>query len=428
MGRPPGWLLHSGIGALFVCFCVLLTLCAFIRYPDKLSASFLLQTEEVPLAIHAGAGELVEAMLVDDGVAVMAGDTLLRLRGESDWEAIDKLSYWSKNLSYNQDENSHPVLFAVLDNPPPIASYQYPPTIQAAVNELTTVVSGYRSYQQTNGVREEVAAFRQEIGEARRFSSAIQQQVRLQDAELDYERRQTERIQSLAADSLLSESEAEAAGARYLSAQRQREALVSSDIQNGLRVQQLNQEILRRKLTHREQLAEFSRLADRYLMTLRSLLSAYHESYHVVAKTDGILSWNTSVRSGGVITGNEPLGYILPDATNRKVVARMQLPATAQGRIDLGDRVLLELASYPSREYGQLSGELAAIEPIATYSQAADSYFRTATVKLPDSLVTSYGQNVPFQYNLSGTALIVTADRTLLQRIFDKFLNLTRNS
>jgi hypothetical protein len=46
---------------------------------------------------------------------------------------------------------------------------------------------------------------------------------------------------------------------------------------------------------------------------------------------------------------------------------------------------------------------------------------------MADSLVTTYGERLPFQYNLTGAARIITRDRTLLQRLFDQFLNLSKN-
>lgn len=109
------------------------------------------------------------------------------------------------------------------------------------------------------------------------------------------------------------------------------------------------------------------------------------------------------------------------------MVARVQLPASSQGKITVGDRAMLDFAAYPSREFGQVEGVLAALDPVAQPDQEGN-YLRLATITLPDTLRTSYGKTLSFQYNLTGTASIITAERTLLARILDQFLNLTKNT
>jgi len=46
---------------------------------------------------------------------------------------------------------------------------------------------------------------------------------------------------------------------------------------------------------------------------------------------------------------------------------------------------------------------------------------------MPDSLITTYGKSIPFLQEMGGTGNIITKDRRILERIFDKFLNLTKN-
>lgn len=87
----------------------------------------------------------------------------------------------------------------------------------------------------------------------------------------------------------------------------------------------------------------------------------------------------------------------------------------------------MDLAAYPFREFGQLQGKVTDIDAVAV-PDAQGMFRRTVTVALPDSLVTTYGRRINFQQNLTGTARIITQDRTLLERLFDQFLNLNNNS
>ncbi|MEL7160470.1 MAG: hypothetical protein AAFN92_06915, partial [Bacteroidota bacterium] len=398
LGKPPGWLLHSGISAIALVFTVVLGLTALIRYPDKVEAPFLLQTRTVPLALHAGAGQVIDTVYTPGGVAVSTGDTLLVLRSEGSWQSVRALARWLADQSAREPGalGQLRVPFADTGN--------FPVAIQQPLTTLVTVLNARISYLRTSGVAEEVAAYEREIADAGRLSKSLNRQVDLYDKELGYQEKQTDRLNGLAADGIVSTQEAEQAAAQSISAQRQREVLVSSDIQNQLRVQQLRQQILQRRLAHREQLADFDRQAAAQLKLLRTALEDYRNRYVVVAREAGTIHWQPSVRAQATVAGTTSLGYLMPEGGAEEIVARLELPASGQGKITVGDRVLLDFAAYPSREYGQVAGTLTAVDPVAL-SPDGKEYFRQATVSLPN-LTTSYGDTLTFRYNLSGTANI----------------------
>lgn len=432
MGRPPGWLLHSGLTAMFLFVAVLLALGAVIPYPEKVEAPFVLQTQTVPLALHAGAGGVIGAMLTEDGETVAPGDTLLVLRSEADWRAVHRLDLQvelaEQALSSPESDKTGvavPQLMEQALSRIPVTDH-YPVSIQTPLTNLRTTLRTAASYQLTNGVAAEVAAYRQEIDESRRLSASLRKQVGLYQEELALQEKQARRMTGLEQEGIVSEQEAELAVAQAVGARRQQEAMVSSDIQNRLRTQQLRQQILQRQNQHREQLADFDRQLLAQLRQLRAALDAFRERYVIVANEAGIINWQPDTRPQAIITG-EPLGYLLPAAHDQIIVARADLPAIAQGKIAVGDRVVLDFAAYPGREYGQIKGELTALDPVARLDQRGE-YVRRAEIALNDSLTTSYGKQLPFQYNLSGSARFIVAERTFLERLFEQFLNLTQNT
>jgi multidrug resistance efflux pump len=303
----------------------------------------------------------------------------------------------------------------------------FPAQIQTPITTLQTILQAQASYKKTNGLSAETAAYEREIADAHRLSKSLGRQVELYEKELGYQQKQADRMLGLGKDGIVSTQEVEQAAAQTVGARRQREVLVSSDIQNQLRVQQLRQQILQRRLAHREQLADFERQLLVQLKLLRTALDEFRDRYVLIARESGTLSWQPSVRAQAMVGPAEPIGYLLPADGDDKVVARLQLPSLGQGKISLGDKVILDFSAYPSREYGQVEGKLASLAPVALPDQNGQ-YLRLATVALPDTLLTSYGKTLPFRYNLSGSARVITAERTLLQRLLDQFLNLTQNT
>lgn len=432
MGRPPGWLLRSGLTAMLLFVTVLLGLGAVIPYPEKIEAPFVLQTQTVPLAVNAGAGGVIEAVLAADGASVVPGDTLLVLRSETDWRAVRRLD---QQLTVAEQELDNPqvgrsntklteVLERTLTQLP--STDRYPANIQVPYTSLRTTLRAYHSYRETNGLSAEVLAYEREITDAQRLSTSLSKQVDLYQEELAYQEKQAERMTGLEVEGIVSTQEAEQAAAQAVSARRQREAMISSDIQNQLRVQQLRQQILQRKNQHREQLADFDRQLLAQLQQLCAALDAFRERYVLITQEYGTVSWLPATRPQAAVTP-DPLGYLLPRGDERTIVARAELPAIAQGKISEGDRVVLDFAAYPGREYGQVSGTIISVNPVAALN-AREEYVRLTEIALNDSLLTSYGKQLPFQYNLTGSARFIVAQRTFLERLFDQFLNLTQNT
>ena len=455
MGKPPGWLLNSGIMCIALVFLVALGLTSFIRYPEKVEAPFLLQTETIPLALHAGAMNVIDTVLTPNDAPVTAGDTLLVFRSEADWRSVRNLDHWLAQLEHDLYIRSQEKVGETSENLPhlqhlsrlsrlPSSGFyspfggrgaksrelgvmRYPAQIQTPITTLQTILRAQASYLQTNGLSAETTAYKREIADANRLSKSLGRQVELYEQELGYQQSEVERMQKLGKDGIVSIREVEQAEAQTIGARRQREVLVSSDIQNQLRVQQLRQQILQRRLAHREQLADFERQLLVQLKLLRTALDEFRERYVLIARESGTLSWQPNVRAQATVSPADPIGYLLPADGDDKTVARLQLPSLGQGKISLGDKVILDFAAYPSREYGQVEGKLTALAPVALPNQQGE-YLRLATVALPDTLLTSYGKTLPFRYNLSGTARVITAERSLLQRLLDQFLNLTKNT
>ncbi|WP_326328200.1 hypothetical protein [Parapedobacter sp. 10938] len=49
------------------------------------------------------------------------------------------------------------------------------------------------------------------------------------------------------------------------------------------------------------------------------------------------------------------------------------------------------------------------------------------SIELPEGLLTNYGNELEFKYEIKGTADIVTRDRRLIQRMFDSLRYLANN-
>lgn len=96
-------------------------------------------------------------------------------------------------------------------------------------------------------------------------------------------------------------------------------------------------------------------------------------------------------------------------------IGRVKLGKEHNGKVFKGDKVLMKLPSFPHQEYGKLRGEVAHIPKVPQ----ADFY--AVEVRLPsDTLKTTFGEIIPFERELIGTAEIITEEKRLFQRLYER--------
>lgn len=415
MGKPPGWLLRSGLSIMAAVVLVSLSLTAIIRYPDNVKAGFLIQSETIPLELAPLSISVIDTIVLSDGMPVQVGDTLMVFRSETSWRPILSLNQWLDKL-----ENQYPPLLG-----PP--KEEYPGSIQNAISSLVVLQKEWKSYLESNSVGMEIRLLQKEIEDNMLLNQAIDEQLVLFDQELNLQQEMLTRIERLAAERINSEEDLESASRDFIAAKRQRAALASNKIQNEMRIHKLRQQILSNKALMSEKNQEFERLFEQGIGTLTSVLSTYRKEHFLIADQAGYVSWRENIRPGQSLNAKEVAGYILPSQANVEPIAHCKLPALNQGKLKLGDRVLLNLDAFPAKEFGQLEGVLTSIAPIASVNESGQTQV-LATISLPDSLMTTYQISIPFRHNLSGEAKIIAADRSLLSRVFDQVLNISKNN
>ena len=114
----------------------------------------------------------------------------------------------------------------------------------------------------------------------------------------------------------------------------------------------------------------------------------------------------------------EALLTIIPTTGAGKIIAKAKLPIANSGKVEIGQTVNISLNGYPYQEFGILKSK---VKQIALVPQEE---FYLLELAMPKALVTTYDKVIPFTQEMKGTAAIVTEDRRILQRVFDKLWSL----
>ena len=96
------------------------------------------------------------------------------------------------------------------------------------------------------------------------------------------------------------------------------------------------------------------------------------------------------------------------------------MPRRGAGKITAGMPVNIRLDGFPYQEFGAVK---ASVSQVSLVPEVDGQYL--VTVSMPDNMVTTYDKLVPFRQEMQGTANIITEERRIITRIFDKVLSLS---
>jgi multidrug resistance efflux pump len=103
---------------------------------------------------------------------------------------------------------------------------------------------------------------------------------------------------------------------------------------------------------------------------------------------------------------------IVPQCTD--YIVRGSININNAGKINKGQHILIRLSSYPSEEYGFISGRVLSKSIIAM-----DTAY-SIEIALTNGLVTNYGKIIPSQFQMDGVGEIITQNKSLFRRFFEK--------
>jgi HlyD family secretion protein len=154
---------------------------------------------------------------------------------------------------------------------------------------------------------------------------------------------------------------------------------------------------------------------------LKAAIEDWKKNYLVIAPITGQVTWSKIWKAHQTVAMNDELVAIVPDATTQKIVGKAVAPVAQSSKIQVGTPAFIRLDLFPSTTYGQLQGK---IKNIALVPQKEDY---SVEMELSNGLKTTYHKNLPFRAEMSGTAQLITEDRRILDRLFDRIQDLLKN-
>lgn len=147
---------------------------------------------------------------------------------------------------------------------------------------------------------------------------------------------------------------------------------------------------------------------------LKNQLDKWREKYLLVAPEGGIISfYENKIDTKKFFQTDEKIMAILPETTS-ELIGKVSLDIRHNGKVLEEQDVLIKLASYPYQEFGKLRGK------VRYKADIPKDDFVNVEIELTNGLITTNEKSIPQDRQLIGTAEIVTENKRLFQRIYEK--------
>jgi multidrug resistance efflux pump len=404
LGGPPSWMMRYGITVLAAFFILLLTLAYLIRYPDVLECKIVLSTHNPPIRVVAPAGGRIERLAVRDGQSVQAGELVAVLENPASWEDVLRLERW---LASDAQES--------------LPEHLTLGSLQGAYSTFSQNWQDAQYFQTRQNAAARIVTIRKQMAQLEKIQENLRDQHAMLTDEFQINTAERKRQQDLHGEKVISDQAFEKSEALWISQKRQIAAAEATMLQNQMQMQQLGQQIQELSMTASDQMHEKGLQLAESKEQLRSALAAWKQNFLVFAPIRGVVSFTISRSVHQSVAAGDELLAVIPDRSDR-IVGKSTVAAASIGKIQPGARAVIYLDAWPVQQYGSLEGRLSNIS-----SLPQDAAY-LVEVSLPDSLVTTYQKTIPFRQEMSGQVRIITEERRVLARIFDRLNDLLKNN
>jgi multidrug resistance efflux pump len=398
----PHWVIRKGNAIFLFILFLLLAFTWFIKYPDIVKGSVKLVAIDAPKLLVAKTEGKLQKLVVVNEQDVEQGQPLAFLQSTADPQQVILL----------RNEISAIEPFILRDSLEIVLNKSFP-----AFDQLGGIQGAYEDFQGTlketiqllaNGYyQQKKKALQRDLYYLTAIQTNTREQQDLIKQDVDLQQKEYVANESLAKDKVIAPLELNQNKSKVIGKQQSLAQMNAQMINNSIAEQAKRKEMLDLQKYVTDQQLKFRSS----LFTLKSKVEEWIQQYVIIAPEKGKVLFTSFLQENQLLTSGQELFYLQPHQS--LYYGQMLASQTGLGKIKTGQRVLIRVESFPSNEFGYLTGRVSYISTIPT---ARDSFL--IKVDLPRGLETNYNKTIFFRNGLMAGAEVLTDNR----RLFDRFL------
>ena len=413
LGAPPGWILNWGITLVFLTAAILLGMSWLVKYPDIIPTRVTLTTEQPPIRVFSKTSGKIEVLKISDREDVQAGQILAIIENPAEWKDILVLdSFLNKIQLANTTE-----IVRNLKIPRNLKLG----ALQGSYAEFSKQFDEYLFFLQNNLTNARIANLNEQNVQLNALVNAKNQQKETLQKVANLALKEFERNKTLKKIGAISDTELEASEASYLQQQQQLDELDNEIISSKIQIEKNELLILEAQQKNNESRSGGLFSIQEDVQRMKSEVENWKQTFLITAPIDGKVSLIQFWSPQQFVNENEAMLTIVPTNNSGKMIGKAILPLERSGKVKPTMRANIRLDGYPYQEFGSIE---AIVKNISAVPQQ-NSY--QIELEMPATLITTYQKEIPFRQEMQGTANIITEDRRILERVFDKILSAFKN-
>ena len=408
LSAPPSWLVRSGNTVFFFFILLLLALSWMISYPDELIGEVHIHSNHPPVEFeNLLYGKLVD-LQVKDQQLIEKGDILAQFDSEINPKQIELIQVFLVTLT---DSISMKKVFISSELEKINVG-----ALQQSWMSLLSLIKERNELTNSEFFQKKVASIQNEIIQRKKLQEIAKLKLKLIEKEISLQQTQLSSSKRLLNKSAISKEEyfkeEKIENQLQQQYQNQNEALIQNEIQlNGL-IKNLNETTF----NDGQQIQKLQASIKLSISALQNSIIDWKKNTAWVAPFDGKIMFNKQLNISSFYRAGEASLVIVPKGNDFR--ALMNVSVHGSGKIEKGQKVFIEFSNYPKSEFGMLEGTVKSITSVSKN----DMY--EVEIQLPKKLITTYHQDIPVKSILKGSAKIITKNKRLIHRFFEKVINL----
>lgn len=407
--KVPHWMIRWGTVLIFTIIVMLFFVSWFVKYPDVVSTEIVITTNIPPEKIVSKSSGRLEAILVKDKAVVAKNTTLAIIENTANYKDVFLLKSLVDHYDINNSKKDFP--FALLKN--------------TQLGEIESAYAVFQKDYQAQELNQELHPY--EIESRAQTSEKIQLKERLEilqqqkvinESELELQKNEMSRFETLFNKGIISAQEMEAKKLGYLQAMKNYKGILASISQIRSSLIDNTKSSQNSQVNSTKEEVNLGRSVAQSFFQLKKVIKDWELAYTLKTSISGVVTFLQVWNENQTINVGDNVFSIIPDAKNG-FVGKVKAPTHNSGKIKVGQRVNIRLANFPDREFGVLKGKIKNISLVPDKDGNL-----LLDVELPNGLETSYHKQIVFQQEMKGSAEIVTEDLRLLERILYQFKSL----
>ena len=402
MGHMPSWILRWGITLFFVIILTLLIGSFFFRYPDTITATMTLTSDNPAVQIIARANGRLTSLYIEDKQKVGSGDYLAVIENTAVTEDILQLR---NTLVPIVNEPDTALLLFNAERELKLGN------AQSLYTNFLRSLYDFKNYKVLNYYPQKINSLIKQIGKYEVYHRNLIGQLQIQQEQYEIGKKQYDRDSILFEEGILAAADLEVTRTQLLQKRTVYEQLKASIDNLQIQIGDLEADILDYEL---QQAEKEKVLYQNYSVAAEQLLNEINNwelNYVLKASVSGIVSFTQIRYVNQYVTANEIVFNIVP-GEKEQLIGKAMLPAQRSGKVKVGQRVIIRFTSYPDQEFGIVKGQVSSISLVPNQN----NYM--IEILLPDGLHTNYKKELPFSPEMEAQADIITDDLRLIERFF----------